>query len=179
MTPAVLDLLEEGSARATFFCIGERVRRHPEIALEIVRRGHRIENHTERHSPLFALLLPPALGAEIDAAQRSIESVVDRRPVYLRAPAGFRGPWLAGALEERRLTLVSWTRRAFDTTRRDSQAVLGSLSRDLAGGDILVLHDTVAAVDEEGTPMALAVLPALLDEIERRGLVAAPLPEPS
>src|SRR5687768_10534512 len=45
VTTAVLDLLDAAGARATFFCIAERARRHPELVREIVRRGHSVQNH--------------------------------------------------------------------------------------------------------------------------------------
>ena len=45
-------------ARASFFCVGERVERYPELAQEIVRCGHTIENHSQRHRHAFSLLGP-------------------------------------------------------------------------------------------------------------------------
>ena len=56
VTPRVLDLLDEHNARATFFCIGERVERHPALARAIVARQHEIGNHTHRHLMRFSLL---------------------------------------------------------------------------------------------------------------------------
>jgi peptidoglycan/xylan/chitin deacetylase (PgdA/CDA1 family) len=49
ITPRVLEVLEQYSAKATFFCIGERVQRYAELTREMVRRGHSIENHSQRH----------------------------------------------------------------------------------------------------------------------------------
>ncbi|MGK2925368.1 MAG: polysaccharide deacetylase family protein, partial [Lysobacterales bacterium] len=58
VTPQVLDLLDRGSARATFFCIGDRAERYPDLCVEIVRRGHAVENHSQHHRHHFALLGP-------------------------------------------------------------------------------------------------------------------------
>src|SRR4051812_6759239 len=53
-TPKVLALLAAHRARATFFVIGEKVSRHPELVVEILRQGHSIGNHSHRHaSPTF------------------------------------------------------------------------------------------------------------------------------
>ena len=57
VTPEVLGLLERADARATFFCIGRRAERHPEIIAEIRVRGHGVENHTYTHPNSFALPL--------------------------------------------------------------------------------------------------------------------------
>ena len=54
VTPRVLDLLDEHHATATFFCIGELVERHSELAREIVSRGHTIENHSQHHLHRFS-----------------------------------------------------------------------------------------------------------------------------
>ncbi len=94
VTPRVLDLLDRHDARATFFCIGERVRAHREIAAEIARRGHRVENHTETHPHLFACYPAPALRREISQAQESIVRASGQAPRLFRAPAGLRNPLL-------------------------------------------------------------------------------------
>ena len=88
ITPRVLDLLDRHGARATFFCIGERVRAHPEIAAEIASRGHRVENHTQTHPHLFACYPVPALRREILDAQESIARATGHSPRLFRAPAG-------------------------------------------------------------------------------------------
>src|SRR5215469_6802840 len=72
VTVRVLDLLDEHAARATFFCIGERVDRHPALARAIVARGHEIGNHSYRHLMRFSLLGPRAIAQEIARAQEAI-----------------------------------------------------------------------------------------------------------
>ncbi|HXU44393.1 MAG TPA: polysaccharide deacetylase family protein, partial [Thermoanaerobaculia bacterium] len=69
VTPRVLDLLAERGAQASFFAIGKRVREHPEIAAEIARRGHRVENHTLHHRYDFSLRGVRPLEREIAGAQ--------------------------------------------------------------------------------------------------------------
>src|SRR6478609_5349408 len=69
VTPAVLDLLDAAGARATFFCIAEQARRHPELAREIVRRGHSLQNHSRQHRHNFSLLGPRGFAREIESAQ--------------------------------------------------------------------------------------------------------------
>jgi peptidoglycan/xylan/chitin deacetylase (PgdA/CDA1 family) len=49
ITPVVLDLLADFNAKATFFCIGDRVKRYPDIMKRIVAEGHSIGNHTQHH----------------------------------------------------------------------------------------------------------------------------------
>jgi len=170
VTPAVLDLLAAHGATATFFCIAERARAHPALCREIVRRGHSVQNHSDRHSNRFSLLGPRAMAREIAAAQATLADVSGEAPRFFRAPAGLRNPFLAPVLERLELQLVSWTRRGFDTVRRDPAALLARLARGLAAGDILLLHDGHAARTAGGEPLVVAVLPSLLERIGAQGL---------
>ena len=162
VTPAVLALLDAQAARATFFGVGERIAREPRLAREIVARGHSIENHSQRHLHRFSLLGPGALRAEIGGAQDAIAFATGEAPRFFRAPAGLRNPFLEPELARAGLTLVSWTRRGFDTVSHDPDQVLGRLTRGLRSGDILLLHDGHAGRTAAGTPVILEVLPPLL-----------------
>lgn len=180
VTPQVLDLLDAHGVRATFFVIGARVARHPELARDIVRRGHALENHTQHHWWHFSLLGVGSLAREIATAQETIADVTGQVPQYFRAPAGLRSPLLDPALHRVGLRLTSWTRRGFDTVERNADKVCGKLLSGLAGGDILLLHDGHAARTTAGVPVILAVLPPLLAAIRSAGLtpvtLRAPLP---
>lgn len=170
VTPAVLDLLDTLQAKATFFCIGEHVRQHPELAREIVRRGHALGNHSEHHRHHFSVMGPARLRREISAAQATLEDVTGQSPRFFRAPAGLRNIFLDPVLHELGLQLASWTRRGFDTRTGDAALVLQRLTRNLAAGDILLLHDHHAALGPNGQPVLLEVLPPLLATIRARGL---------
>jgi peptidoglycan-N-acetylglucosamine deacetylase len=170
ITPRVLELLDEHGAKATFFCIGEKVRRYPEIAREILHRGHAVENHSQRHVHNFSLMGPLGLMKEIGRAQESITAVTGLVPRFFRAPAGLRNPFLDPVLARLDLQLASWTRRGFDTVSRDPGAVLGKLTRHLGGGDILLLHDGQPGRHPSGRPVIFEVLPRLLDAVSAAGL---------
>ena len=177
VTPAVLDLLDAYAVRATFFAIATAAAKHPALCREIVRRGHSVQNHSNRHSHRFSLLGPRGLAREIGAAQERLAGIAGVLPRYFRAPAGLRNPFLAPVLDRLGLQLVSWTRRGFDTVRREPGAVLARLVAGLAAGDILLVHDGNAARTAAGEPVLLRVLPALLERCAAAGLRAVTLPE--
>lgn len=162
ITPRVLELLDEHRAQASFFCIGEKVQRHAELAREILRRGHTIENHSQRHRHNFSLLGPRRLRDEIGRAQESIAAVTGSAPMFFRAPAGLRNPFLDPVLTQLELQLASWTRRGFDTVSRDADIVLRKLTQHLGEGDILLLHDGNPGRAPSGKPIILDILPRLL-----------------
>lgn len=170
VTPRVLDLLETHGVRATFFCIAEYAERHPGLTREIRRRGHELENHSYSHRHTFAFLGPAGIRRDLAAAQALIAGHAGRAPRFFRAPMGLRNPLLDPVLHEMGLELVSWTRRGFDTRKRDALGVAAQLQRGLAAGDILLLHDGHCARTAMGTPVVLDALPGLLATIRERGL---------
>ena len=176
VTPRVLDLLDRHGAKASFFCVGEKLAAHPELAKEIVRRGHSIENHSLRHSHAFPLYGYFRMAREVSSAQAILARVPGRAPHFFRAPMGLRSPLLDPVLARSGLRCVSWTRRGLDTVDRDADRVLQRLAHGLDAGDILLLHDGGSARTRDGEPVVLVVLPLLLDLIASKGLRPVPLP---
>lgn len=170
VTPAVLDILDRHQVRATFFCIGERAQRHPQLCREIVERGHAVENHSHSHRHSFAFMGRRGFRRELLQAQEALVAITGRRPVFFRAPAGLRNPLLDPVLHELGLRLASWTRRGFDTRVADPEVLLRRLADDLRPGDILLLHDGNAARTATGEPAILQVLPRLLAQAAAAGL---------
>ncbi len=165
VTPAVLDLLARHGAKATFFCIGEKARRYPDLCRKIADRGHAVENHTMHHRHNFSLRLLGGYFSELEAAQETLASITGVRPAFFRAPAGLRNPLLDPVLNRLGLQLASWTRRGFDTREQNPRVVLAKLLNGLKAGDILLLHDGNAAQTAKGVPVILEVLPPLLDAV--------------
>lgn len=177
VTPRVLDLLDAANAKATFFCIGWRARENPALCREIVARGHRVENHGDAHSKVFAFFGPGRMKADIAAAQATFADITGRTPRYFRATAGLRNPFLDAVLHGLGLQLASWTRRAYDTRCGDPDTVLQRLTLNLAPGDILLLHDGHAARTAAGQAVILAVLPRLLATLREHQLNPVTLPD--
>jgi peptidoglycan/xylan/chitin deacetylase (PgdA/CDA1 family) len=179
VTPQVLDLLDAANAKATFFCIGWRARENPALCLEIVARGHRVENHGDSHSKVFAFFGPGRMKADIAAAQATFTDITGQTPRYFRATAGLRNPFLDAVLHGLGLKLASWTRRPYDTRCGEPETVLQRLTLNLAPGDILLMHDGHAARTADGQPVILTVLPRLLATLRDHQLNPVTLPDPT
>ncbi len=177
VTPRVLDLLDHYQVRATFFCIGVRAERHPDLVRAIVMRGHSVENHSHHHRHTFSLMGPGGFRRELQRAQDTLTAITGQRPGFVRAPAGLRNPLLEPVLHGLGLRLASWTRRGFDTRTRDPELLLRRLAQGLGAGDILLLHDGNAARTLDGVPVILQVLPQLLERAAACGLSPVTLRE--
>lgn len=162
VTPQVLDMLDRYAIPATFFCIGEKAARYPDLCREIVRRGHAVENHSQHHRHYFSLMGRAGITRELQAAQDTLTQITGQRPGFFRAPAGLRNPFLDPVLTRLGLRLASWSARGFDTRISDVERVKNKLLHGLRAGAILLLHDGNAARTPDGTPIILEVLPTVL-----------------
>ena len=84
-TPRILDTLRAHEAKATFFIIGENAEVHPELVRRELREGHEIGNHTFTH-PNLSLVSPRATRYELNATERLIEAITNRRTALFRPP---------------------------------------------------------------------------------------------
>jgi peptidoglycan/xylan/chitin deacetylase (PgdA/CDA1 family) len=156
-TPRLLDLLDEHQVRAVFFMIGEKVRRHPELAREVLRRGHQIGNHTMTHpQSSFWCAGPSRTRREIIDCQRVIEESTGCRPRFFRAPCGHRNLFTHPVAREAGLEVMAWTRRGFDAVEKDAGKALARILTKLAPGDIVLVH--------EATPIAVEMMEGLLHD---------------
>ncbi len=154
-TPLLLDLLDQHGAKAIFFMIGEKVRAHPELACEVIRRGHEIGNHTLTHPhPVFWCLGPWQTWREIECCQRVIEEITGFSPRWFRAPCGHRNLFTHPVAHALGLQVLAWNRRGYDAVEKNPEVVLRRILPHLTAGDILLLH--------EATPIAEEVLTAVL-----------------
>jgi peptidoglycan/xylan/chitin deacetylase (PgdA/CDA1 family) len=154
-TPRLLDLLDRHHAKAVFFMIGEKVRAHPELAREVVRRGHEIGNHTMTHPQAsFWCAGPARTRREIGQCQQIIAEVTGAAPRWFRAPVGHRNLFTHPIASELGLHVMAWNRRGYDAVAKDPQKVLVRILPRLRAGDIVLLH--------EATPIAEQVLAGVL-----------------
>lgn len=166
-TLALLDLLDHHGARATFFLVGTRAARRPELVREIVRRGHDIGNHSHNHPQAwFWALGPHRMEAEIGQAQHTLTQLGERPPCWCRAVVGMTNPWLLAPLHEHRLTRVAWSARGYDAVDGNVERSVRRIVAGLRPGAIVLLHE--GAKHGRNPEIVSRVLEALAE----RGLTA-------
>ena len=148
-TPKLLNLLDRYETKAIFFMIGEKVRAHPELAKEVLRRGHEIGNHTMTHPQAsFWCAGPWRTRREIEDCQRTIEDVTGFRPRWFRAPVGHRNWFTHPIAEQLGLEVMGWNRRGFDAVEKDANLVLQRILPNLRDGDLVLLHEATSIAEE-------------------------------
>jgi peptidoglycan/xylan/chitin deacetylase (PgdA/CDA1 family) len=171
-TPAVLEILAGAGVRATFFLVGEQVRRNPAAAREILAAGHLVGLHCDRHRNLLRLA-PSQVRADLDRARATIEDETGRSPALYRPPYGVLN---ASALREagrrgwRTLLWSDWGRDwEADAT---PESIAARITRGVSPGSVLLLHDA----DDYSAPGSFrrtaAALPRVIEALGERGLRA-------
>lgn len=157
VTPEVLDILDQFKWKATFFCVGENVQKYPELYSEILKRGHRVGNHSFNHLKGFEFSTAEYLDNVRKAAQ-FIESKL------------FRPPY--GRITRKQIKalkpdyeIVMWDVLTHDYDRKLSpNEVFGNVKHYLRKGSIVVFHDSIKAREN-----VLAVLPRAIEFWESKG----------
>ncbi|SFT79929.1 Peptidoglycan/xylan/chitin deacetylase, PgdA/CDA1 family [Lishizhenia tianjinensis] len=133
VTPQVLDLLKEYNAKATFFCVGENVKNHPELFQRLKAEGHAVGNHTMHHKNALKFGKKEYL-ENVKEANHYIQSKLFRPP-YGRLD-GVKG---AALLKD--YHIVMWSFLTYDYDAKVPLEEIKEKLKELKSGDIVVLHD--------------------------------------
>lgn len=158
ITSKVLNILDEYNAKATFFCVGENVKKHPEIYSEILIKGHQTGNHTYNHLKGWNVNTKNYLES-IQKCNQLVNSDL------FRPPHG-RITWKQlRALKKEGYRIIMWSVLTRDYNKSaDKNGLLKRAIHKTRPGSIIVFHDSEKA---EGNLFYL--LPKFLDHYTREG----------
>jgi peptidoglycan/xylan/chitin deacetylase (PgdA/CDA1 family) len=169
-TPAVLEALAERGVRATFFLVGEQVRRNPSLAAELVAAGHEVALHCDRHRNLLRLA-PRQVSDDLARACAAIEDSAGLTPRLYRPPYGVLNAAALRIARERGWRTLLWSDWGRDWEARATPASIAErVTRDAQEGAVLLLHDADDYGAEGSWRRTAAALPHVLDVLAGRGL---------
>ena len=169
-TPAVLEVLRERGAIATFFLVGEDVMRAPSLAADVAAAGHAVAIHGFRHRNLMRVG-PRAVADDLDRAVATIGEATGREPRLYRPPYGIFTPAVLREVRARDWRPLLWSRWGADWRARTTpQAIAARASGPAAAGDVILLHDADTYSARDSHRRTAAALPLILDALEARGL---------
>jgi peptidoglycan/xylan/chitin deacetylase (PgdA/CDA1 family) len=189
-TPAVLEILAAAGAvsgvgvaadpgvetslgagvKATFFLVGEQVRRNPALAREILACGHGIGLHCDRHRNLLRLA-PWQVREDIARALASIEDATGCSPTLYRPPYGVLNASALRVVRGRGWRTLLWSQWGRDWEKRATpESIAARVTDGVEEGSVLLLHDA----DDYSAPgswrRTAAALPRVLETLAARGL---------
>ena len=138
ITPWVLDLLDKYDIKATFFMVGDNIRKHPDTFRMVVERGHRIGNHTFNHIRGFEFLTKNYL-ANTDKANETMKTDLFRPPHgHMR--------WAQYHVLKKFYKIVMWDLVTRDYSKRvNGKQVFEIVKKYVRNGSIITFHDSIKA----------------------------------
>jgi peptidoglycan/xylan/chitin deacetylase (PgdA/CDA1 family) len=176
-TPEILAALDELGWRATFFMLGDMVRRAPGIAREVAEAGHEVAVHGDRHRNL--LRVPPrATERDVARAWDSVAAATGVEPRWFRPPFGILSLSAARAARHHRMRTVLWTTWGRDWRREATpDTVVADVTRRYLDGGTVLLHDSDCESYPGSWKSTLGALPRLAEVFRDRGLGVGPVGE--
>ncbi|MGH1385907.1 polysaccharide deacetylase family protein [Kordia sp.] len=175
VTPWVLEQLATYDAKATFFCIGDNVQKHPEIFKELIKNGHAIGNHTQHHVNGWNASKATYIADTIHA-QKTIENNLDNSaeatPLLFRPPYGKITPQLSKRLKKLGYKIIMWDVLSGDFDKSLSpEKCLSNVIDNTEAGSIIVFHDSLKASNK-----LQYVLPKVLKHFHELGYTFERIP---
>jgi peptidoglycan-N-acetylglucosamine deacetylase len=162
-TPALLDVLAELEAPATFFVLGKQVAEHPELARRIVREGHELGNHTYSHRYL-PLQRSRAVTRELAQTDAEIVHATGIVPTLARPPYGGRSPLNVRAFDRSGKRTVLWDVNSFDWKGKSADEIVERVLSRVRPGSIILLHEA-----RQGGDTTVAAVRMLVPALRERG----------
>lgn len=166
-TRQVMDVLEQHGLRGVFFVVGTEVEAHPEVAKEIVDRGHVIASHSWRHADLTKLS-DDELRADLTRTSDVIESATGRRPACLRPPYGNVDDRVRTVAQSLGMSTVRWNVDPLDYQKPTAPELVMRIMNQVNGlgerGATVLMHDGGGQRDN-----TVSALPQLINDIQASG----------
>jgi peptidoglycan/xylan/chitin deacetylase (PgdA/CDA1 family) len=177
VTAKILDVLSSLDVRATFFVLGGRIEGNEAILRRMAREGHELGNHGFSHGKMH-FMSERAAKDEIERTGRLIEAAAGVRPRLLRTPHGFVSPAVGRAAGSLGYRIVAWSRGVWDTDEGVTGRMIAARAlKNLADGDILLLHDAHGDDTKRLQSATAEALPLIIEGARARGLRFVPVGE--
>jgi peptidoglycan-N-acetylglucosamine deacetylase len=169
-TPAVLEALAHAGARATFFVVGEQVRRRPALVAEIAAAGHLVAVHGYRHR-LQLRLRAGEVRADTERGVEAVRDAIGTDVSWHRPPYGIYSPAGLKFVRESGLRPLLWSRwgkdwRKFTTPGR----IAARATREIGAGDVILLHDADFYSARDSHRRTVEALKTILSRLSHAGL---------
>lgn len=162
-TPKVLQILAAYDAKATFFEVGQNVRKHPELTKRIHDAGHSVQNHTWAHADLRKLSAA-AFRQQVTSTDQAIRAQIGSTPACLRPPYGGVSPTVRQRAKALGKDLVVWTVDSRDWTKPGTTAIVQRVLKNVHSGSVILMHDGGG-----NRSQTVAALPTILKALKAQG----------
>lgn len=164
LTEDILEILAKFNAKATFFCVGDNIRKNPEIFENTIKAGHSIGNHTQHHLKAWKTSENDYLN-DLDTCSEFIQKYLSVPAKLFRPPYGQINPKLADKIAQKGYEVIMWDVLSKDyNAKLNPETILSNTIKYTENGTIIVFHDNIKAENN-----VLTVLPKYLKHFSELG----------
>lgn len=166
-TAAILAILADQQATATFFVVGQEIDHYPDTLPAIVAAGHELGNHSNTH-PRWRWSSQATIAQELLITDEKIAALTNQRPTLFRSPYGIDPPGLAATLDILGWQHIGWSVDPEDWKKgQTGKSIATAVLADVEPGSIILLHDGPSSQDRSAT---IEALPLIMSGLRERGL---------
>lgn len=140
-TTKILDVLEKENVKATFFVIGRWADEFPDKTKEIVKKGHEIGNHSDKHSD-FTKISKDQIVNEVAAADAKILAITGTRPTLFRFPEGSYNDSSVAVVEQTGHKCIQWNVDSIDWKNEGQEIEFNRVMKKVIPGSIILFHNS-------------------------------------
>lgn len=159
-TYKILDALDEYGVKCTFFCVEFWVNKYPEVAQEIVKRGHEIGTHSKTH-PKMSKLNKAQIEEELSSSVKAIEDLTGQKVELFRAPFGDYDNELLEVATAYNLFTIQWDVDSIDWKDISAKEITNRVLSKTKSGSIILCHNNALHTHE--------ALPYILSNLKEKG----------
>lgn len=168
-TPEVLQILKEKGVKASFFCVGDNIRKYPDIFLQLIEEGHVVGNHTFNHLNGWRNSLDQYV-ENVSLCTEIMKSFNIKSSLF-RPPYGKIKRNQLSALNKKNYKIIMWDVLSGDFDHKiDHEECLRQTIKATTDGSIIIFHDSIKSIEK-----VRQVLPAYIDHFHSKGFSFVPL----
>jgi len=169
-TKQVLDILKKENIKATFFEIGQNLKRNPDLAKRLVAEGHVLGNHTWHH--WYHYLNPQATAFEIESTSNLIYQTTGVKTNLFRPPGGILRNGVYDYAKNKKYAVIMWSADSVDYSRPPVPRLIHNIMKESKPGGIVLMHDGGG-----NRSHTVEALPQIISTFRKQGYRFVTIPE--
>ncbi|TAF65172.1 MAG: polysaccharide deacetylase family protein [Cytophagales bacterium] len=164
-TPEILEVLKSYGIKATFFLVGFKIQRHPEVVEKMLEEGHIIGNHSYSHLDFEKLSMEEMFDKQVQRNESLMRDGFDVQPIFIRPPYGKITNEQVLYLANKGYKIINWSIDTYDWQKEQtSEQIADSVMRHIHDGAIILLHS-----GGENKQNTVKALPDIIARIRQMG----------
>lgn len=165
-TQSLLDTLDKYKVKATFFLVGDWVKKYPDDVKEIAQHGHDIGNHSNTH-PHMTQISTDKMIEQVSSCNEKVKKITGKSPILFRAPYGDYNNDVVNTAKSLNMYCIQWDVDSLDWKDPTPQQITENVLKKIKCGSIILMHNGA-----KNTPEAL---PSVIEGIQKKGYEIVPI----